>query len=33
MIVTRNVDLSVGSVVGLSAYVVGDLFKYHQACR
>jgi rhamnose transport system permease protein len=29
VIVTRNVDLSVGSVLGLSAYVVGDLFKYH----
>ena len=29
VIVTRNVDLSVGSVVGLSAYVVGDLFKHH----
>ena len=30
VIVTRNVDLSVGSVVGLSAYIVGDLFKHHQ---
>jgi rhamnose transport system permease protein len=29
VIVTRNVDLSVGSVLGLSAYVVGNLFKYH----
>ena len=29
VIVTRNVDLSVGSVVGLSAYVVGDLFSHH----
>jgi rhamnose transport system permease protein len=29
VMVTRNVDLSVGSVVGLSAYIVGDLFKYH----
>jgi rhamnose transport system permease protein len=29
VIVTRNVDLSVGSVVGLSAYVVGDLFVHH----
>jgi rhamnose transport system permease protein len=29
VIVTRNVDLSVGSVVGLSAYVVGDVFKHH----
>jgi rhamnose transport system permease protein len=28
VIVTRNVDLSVGSVLGLSAYVIGDLFKY-----
>jgi rhamnose transport system permease protein len=28
VIITRNVDLSVGSVVGLSAYVVGDLFKH-----
>ncbi len=27
VLVTRNVDLSVGSVLGLSAYVVGDLFK------
>jgi rhamnose transport system permease protein len=27
--ITRNVDLSVGSVLGLSAYIVGDLFKYH----
>jgi rhamnose transport system permease protein len=29
VIVTRNVDLSVGSTVGLSAYIVGDLFKDH----
>jgi rhamnose transport system permease protein len=29
VIVTRNVDLSVGSVLGLSAYIVGDLFKSH----
>ena len=29
VIVTRNVDLSIGSVLGLSAYVVGVLFKYH----
>jgi rhamnose transport system permease protein len=29
VIVTRNVDLSVGSTVGLSAYIVGDLFKHH----
>jgi rhamnose transport system permease protein len=28
VIVTRNVDLSVGSVLGLSAYVTGDLFKH-----
>jgi rhamnose transport system permease protein len=28
VVVTRNVDLSVGSVLGLSAYVVGHLFKY-----
>jgi len=29
VIITRNVDLSVGSVVGLSAYLVGDLFKHY----
>lgn len=29
VIITRNVDLSVGSVLGLSAYIVGDLFKHH----
>jgi rhamnose transport system permease protein len=29
VIVTRNVDLSVGSVVGLSAYLVGRLFEHH----
>lgn len=29
VVVTRNVDLSVGSVVGLSAYTVGDVFKAH----
>jgi rhamnose transport system permease protein len=29
VIITRNVDLSVGSVLGLSAYIIGDLFKYH----
>jgi len=29
VLVTRNVDLSVGSVLGLSAYIVGDLFKSH----
>ena len=29
VVVTRNVDLSVGSVVGFSAYLVGDLFAHH----
>ncbi len=29
VIITRNVDLSVGSVVGISAYIVGDTFKHH----
>jgi rhamnose transport system permease protein len=29
VIVTRNVDLSVGSVLGLSAYLVGDYFKHN----
>lgn len=29
VIITRNVDLSVGSIVGLSAYVVGMTFKAH----
>jgi rhamnose transport system permease protein len=29
VIITRNVDLSVGSVLGLSAYLVGDLFVHH----
>lgn len=29
VIITRNVDLSVGSVVGLSAYVVGNTFVDH----
>jgi rhamnose transport system permease protein len=29
VIITRNVDLSVGSVLGLSAYIVGELFKYN----
>jgi rhamnose transport system permease protein len=29
VIVTRNVDLSVGSIVGLTAYILGDLFKHH----
>jgi rhamnose transport system permease protein len=27
VVVTRNIDLSVGSVLGLSAFVVGDLFR------
>jgi len=29
VVITRNVDLSVGSVVGLSAYTVGLVFKDH----
>ncbi len=29
VIVTRNVDLSVGSVLGLSAYLTGDLFVHN----
>ena len=29
VIVTRNVDLSIGSVLGLSAYSVGMLFRNH----
>jgi rhamnose transport system permease protein len=29
VIITRNVDLSVGSVLGLSAYIVGDTFAHH----
>ncbi len=29
VIVTRNVDLSVGSVLGLSAFLVGDLFAHN----
>ncbi|MBU6495665.1 MAG: ABC transporter permease [Acidobacteria bacterium] len=29
VIVTRNVDLSVGSTLGLSAFVVGDLYTHH----
>jgi rhamnose transport system permease protein len=28
VIVTRNVDLSIGSILGLSAYLVGDLFVH-----
>jgi rhamnose transport system permease protein len=31
VIVTRNVDLSVGSVLGLSAYLVGDLFVHDKS--
>ena len=30
VLVTRNVDLSVGSVLGLSAYLAGDLLSTHQ---
>jgi len=30
VLVTRNVDLSVGSVLGLSAYLAGDLLSSHQ---
>jgi rhamnose transport system permease protein len=29
VIVTRNVDLSVGSVLGLSAFVIGDVYQSH----
>ncbi len=29
VIITRNVDLSVGSILGLSAYLVGNLFVHH----
>lgn len=29
VLITRNVDLSVGSTLGLSAYVVGTLLKHH----
>ncbi|HWG74039.1 MAG TPA: ABC transporter permease [Acidimicrobiales bacterium] len=29
VIVTRNVDLSVGSTLGLSAFEIGDLFTHH----
>ena len=29
MLITRNVDLSVGSVLGLSAYLAGDLLSKH----
>jgi rhamnose transport system permease protein len=31
VLVTRNVDLSVGSVLGLSAYFAGDLLSHHQS--
>ncbi len=30
VLITRNVDLSVGSVLGLSAYLAGDLLSAHQ---
>ena len=30
VLITRNVDLSVGSVLGLSAYFAGDLLSNHQ---
>ena len=30
VLITRNVDLSVGSVLGLSAYLAGDLLSNHQ---
>ncbi len=29
VIITRNVDLSIGSVLGLSAFLVGDLFAHY----
>src|SRR2546430_12480987 len=29
VIVTRNVDLSIGSVLGISAYAVGVMFAHH----
>src|SRR5207237_2279814 len=29
VVLTRNVDLSVGSIVGLVAFVTGDLMKQH----
>ena len=31
VIITRNVDLSVGSVLGLSADLAGDLLSHHQS--
>ena len=33
VIVTRNVDLSIGSVLGLSAYASGLLFVHHPDSR
>ena len=33
VLITRNVDLSVGSVLGLSAYLAGDLLSNHQGLR
>jgi ABC-type sugar transport system ATPase subunit/ribose/xylose/arabinose/galactoside ABC-type transport system permease subunit len=30
VVITRNIDLSVGSVIGLSAYVFGSFAKHHQ---
>ena len=33
VVITRNVDLSIGSVLGLSAYVVGDLFAHNPPLR
>ena len=29
VIVTRNVDLSIGSILGLSAYMTGDIFVHY----
>lgn len=29
VVITRNVDLSVGSLVGLTAFLTGDVLKYH----
>ena len=29
VIITRNVDLSIGSVLGISAYAVGDIFLHN----
>ena len=33
VIITRNVDLSVGSVLGLAAFMAGDLLSAHPAPR